>query len=352
MAETKINKFVGTPGQVVTPANSGGASGDAFSTANPATPTGFTYSDDLVNPITGLTVGKLLVGAGVVAEERWALIATNSAADQIVVRFTAPPTTASDDIIQVRGTVQNTATRLHTGGSHRPLNLGSEITVPANANWTIVNNIWYVIDREVIEGTSTTGRIRYRVRTLADLATEVFTFDTLATKNAGVVGTDVINSWRVGKITSGAVQPALYFAQVGVSTDTNGTYMTNPGTNVAPSSTIDADVLTNVEPGRTVTLTITDSDTDGTVVTRTITQMGGPTVALSGSGGSGSTRTFVAPYTLTGTTVSFGYQVVDDDGATSIQDVVSIDILPATDRIVIVGGATPTEVPLIVSIVD
>lgn len=351
MAETKINKFVGTNTTIVTPANSGGASGDAFSVANPPSPAGFTYSTDLTNPITGGTVGKVLVGAGVVAENRWTLADTTSAADQFVIRFTAAPTTASDDINQLRGTVQNTGFRLHTDGTVRPLNLGSEITVPGSANWTIINNVWYVVDRNIVEGTSTTGRIRYKVRTFADLSTTVFSYDTLAVKNAGVSGTDAIQSERIGKITSGAVQPAYYLAQVGVSTDTGLAYMTDPGSNVAPSSIVDADVLSGVEPGRTVTLTITDSDTDGTIVTRTLTQVAGPTVTLSGSGGSGSTRTFTAPYTLAGTTIQFTYQVTDDDGATSVADGVSIDILAATERIVTVGGATPTEVPLIVSIV-
>lgn len=348
MAETKINKFVGTNGTVVTPANSGGSSGDAFSTANPGTPAGFTYSTDLTNPITGGTVGKVAVSAGTVAENRWTLGDTTSAADQLVIRFTAAPTTASDDINQLRGTVQNTGLRLHTDGTLRPLNLGSEITVPGSANWTIVNNVWYVIDRNIVEGTSTTGRIRYKVRTFADLSTTVFSYDTLAVKNAGVVGTDVMNSWRVGKITSTSNQPAYYLAQVGVSTDTGLTYMVDPGANVAPTSIVDADVLSNVEPGQTVTLTLTDSDVDGTIVTRTLTQVAGPTVTLSGSG---TTRTFTAPYTLAGTTVQFTYQVVDDDGASSIADAVSIDVLAATERIVTVGGTVPTEVPLIVSFV-
>lgn len=351
MAETKINKFIGTNGTVVTPAASGGASGDAFNLANPPTPTGFTYSNDLVNPITGGTVGKVSVGAGVVAENRWTLADTTSVADQWVVRFTAPPTTSIDDVMQIRGTVQNMAARLSLTDLHQILNLGTAVSTPGSPNWTIVYNVWYVIDRNIVEGTATTGQIRYRVRTFADLSTTVFTYDTGATKNAGVVGTDVINSYRIGKITSAAVQPAFYFAQVGVSTDTGLAYMVDPGANVAPTSIVDADVLANVEPGQTVTLTITDSDVDGTIVTRNLTQVAGPTVTLSGSGGSGSTRTFTAPYTLAGTTVQFQYQVVDDDGATSVADAVSIDILPATERIVTVGGPTPTEVPLIVSIV-
>lgn len=348
MAETKINKFVGTNGTVVRDINSA-AGGDAFNLAG--TPTGFSYSTDLVNPITGGTVGKVDVGAGVIAENRWTFIDTTSLADQMVVRFTATPA-SPDDIVQTRGTRQNSGSRLHTSGTFRPLNLGSEISTPGSPNWTVVYNVWYVIDKETLEGTtSSNGRIRYRVRTLADLSTTVFSYDTGAVKDAGVIGTDVINSLRFGKMTSAPVQPVYYLAQVGGMSDSALNYMTDPGSNVAPSSIIDADVLSNVEPGQTVTLTITDSDTDGTIVTRTLTQVAGPTVTLSGSGGSGSTRTFTAPYTLAGTTLQFQYQVVDDDAASSVADAVSIDILAATERIVTVGGTTPTEVPLIVSIV-
>lgn len=350
MGVTLVNKFVGTNATVVTPANSG-SGGDAFTTANPGTPTGFTYSTDLTNPITGGTVAKINVGAGVVAENRWTVTDTNAVATQFVIRWTASPTTASDDIHQIRGTVQNAGMRLHTGGTLRPLNLGSEITTPSTPNWTIVTGTWYVVDVLVEEGTtSSNGRIRYKVRTYADLTTTVFSYDTGAIKNAGVIGTDVINSIRWGKITSTAVQPDVYLAQVGVTTDATG-YMIDPGVNVAPNADITASKTAAVEPGETITLTITDSDSDGTVTTRTVRQISGTTVSISGSGGSGSTRTFTAPYTLSGTTLQFGYKVTDDDGTDSTEDTVNVVVLAATERIVTVGGATPTEVPLMVSIV-
>lgn len=341
-----LNRFSGTPGAAVTSANSGGASGDAFSVMNPTTPTGtFVYSDDLVNPITGGTVGKVAAGASVAAEARWTTVDSTSAAVQLVYRATGAPTTASCDDVAIRGTRQNAGRRLHTAGDSRLLNLGTEIG--GGATWAGIINEWLVLDLVVVEGsTASNGTIKGRLRRLSDLATVVASYTSTA-RDAGVIGTDVINSLRVGKTTSGAVLPALYLAQVqGIAGATD--WLPDPGGNVAPLASITSDATGAVEPGATITLTLGDSDADGTVTTRTLTQTAGATAAPAGSG---STRTVVAPYTLAGTTLTYQYVVTDDDGATSTPVSTSIEVLPATERIVITGGASPVEAPARIEVV-
>jgi hypothetical protein len=102
-----------------------------------------------------------------------------------------------------------------------------------------------------------------------------------------------------------------------------------PGTvNAAPTSGLSADKTTGIEPGETVTFTLTDDDDTG-VTTRTFRKVSGsPTPAVSGSGGNGSQRTIVAPYTVDGTTLVYGYQV-SDGTLSSTEATVSLSILPA-----------------------
>jgi hypothetical protein len=123
-----------------------------------------------------------------------------------------------------------------------------------------------------------------------------------------------------------------------------------PGTvNLPPTSAITADKTSAVEPGEVVTLTITDND-DVSVTSRTLTQIDGEVVELIGTGGSGSTRTFVAPYTLYGDLLTFSY-IVSDGTLSSTPATVGIDVLMATERVVITGGSSPVELPMIVEIV-
>jgi hypothetical protein len=119
-----------------------------------------------------------------------------------------------------------------------------------------------------------------------------------------------------------------------------------PGTaNAAPTSGLSANKTTAIEPGETITFTLTDGDDVG-VTTRTFRQVSGtPTVAFSGSGGNGSTRTIVAPYTNAGTTLVYGYQV-SDGTLSSTEATVTLTILKASVRIVTTGGSSPVEIPL------
>jgi len=103
-----------------------------------------------------------------------------------------------------------------------------------------------------------------------------------------------------------------------------------------------------VEAFSTVTVTGTDNDDDGTVVTRTwrviSTTGGAATPTLSGSGNS---RTFTAPGTLSGTDVLLGYKVTDNDAQDSPESTVTVSVFPAAERAIIGGVQVPMQIKAI-----
>lgn len=104
---------------------------------------------------------------------------------------------------------------------------------------------------------------------------------------------------------------------------------TAPVANAGPDQT--------VEPWSTVTLTGTETDADSNVTTRAWTQVSGTAMTLAGTG---ATRTFTAPGTLAGITLTFRYTVTDSAAATGTDDVV-ITVLPASERVMIGGSWVP-----------
>lgn len=109
--------------------------------------------------------------------------------------------------------------------------------------------------------------------------------------------------------------------------------------NTAPIA--DAGVDRTVEPWTLITLSgSASSDIDGTVTSYSWSQISGTAVSLSGSG---SDRTFTAPGSIAGSTLVFGLIVTDDLGATSTQATVSITILPCLERAAIGGVLVPVQ---------
>lgn len=152
------------------------------------------------------------------------------------------------------------------------------------------------------------------------------------------VAAGLATSFQIGVLN--ATTAVLHFDDIAVD-DANW-----PGsviTNAAPIADAGVDQA-NVEPWWTVTLTGTASDTDGTIASRSWTQTGGtPAVTLSGTGVS---RTFEAPATVAGTTLTFAFAATDDDGAT-ITDTVTVTVLPAAERILIGGLWVPCRLRLV-----
>lgn len=110
--------------------------------------------------------------------------------------------------------------------------------------------------------------------------------------------------------------------------------------NAAPTATLTASPTGSLEPGAPVTLTLGGTDPEGQTLTGTLRQISGTTVALSGSG---TTRTFEAPYTLAGTTLVFGYKV-NDGTQDSTEATVNVPVLPASRRALFGGVEVPVKV--------
>lgn len=161
-----------------------------------------------------------------------------------------------------------------------------------------------------------------------------------AAQNAGTVN---YTMFRGGKL--GSVNPVtIPFEYV----HGNDAQFTNAGlgplnSNIAPLVNAGPDQI-NVEPYTLVTLTPTDSDPDGSIVSRTWSQVGGsPAVTLAGTG---LTRTFVTPGTLTGTTLTFQHTATDNSGATST-DTMAVTVLPASERVMVAGVWTPAKMTVV-----
>lgn len=202
----QTQRFEGTVATSLTTGNSG------FNLVNPSGDSRFTYQNPPSPEIYGGTVGRIIAGAGEVNEGRFASGDTTAAAAQIIVYFTGHCTGAVCDIVTLRGTIQNSTIRYRNDNTITLLNSGSNDNL--ERRFTPPLNTWLVIDVRVAQGTTTTdGTNAYRVRRLDDLNGTPLVDFAATDVNTGQTGTHVINSYRVGKITSAtAVIPEFYLA--------------------------------------------------------------------------------------------------------------------------------------------
>lgn len=198
-------------------------------------------------------------------------------------------------------------------------------------------NTWYRVDLYIDRGASAgagTVKLDYY---LANASSPVEAgYSVVGSAALGSVDFDIV---RIGKgnASTGAsilwydamrIDPAVT-AQLGVYTDPNTAPVVGAGVDI-----------TDAEPWTTVTLEGTATDADGTIVTGpTWTQTAGTTVTL---GGSGLTRTFEAPASLAGETLTFQLSATDDDGATST-DSIDVTVLPATEFTYVSGVLVPVQ---------
>jgi hypothetical protein len=197
----------GTNGANLTQA-AGNTSHTVISPNNAAT---LKFSNAKANPFTGGLIAVSTAGAGVTADMRHDRTAANQGSGWIAFRApSAAPGATVHDILTIRGTRNNAGIRIHTGGTLRVLNLGNEIGGAAIYTNFLTDCAGQdiIVDLLDIEGTTAAnGTIKARVRKLSDLTTNLYSYDSGATRDAGVIGTDTITSYRGGKITSTSTLP-------------------------------------------------------------------------------------------------------------------------------------------------
>lgn len=100
-----------------------------------------------------------------------------------------------------------------------------------------------------------------------------------------------------------------------------------------PQAFAGADV-TGIAPWSTVTLLGSDIEGTNPITARNWSSSGGPVLS-----GSGTTRTYTAPGTLNGVSITFTYSVTASDGTAT--DTVVHTILPVTERAVVSSAEVP-----------
>lgn len=199
---------------------------------------------------------------------------------------------------------------------------------------------WYWISSFFDFGTSTTdGKLQVAIYTVSGTTYTLWEQSPLLT-GYNLSGLDIADV-RWGKITAtGAFSGYLdvnYYQDNAVGMPGSVDETLN---NLAPTTQITADKTSGVEPGDTVTLSLTENDLDGTIAQRILTQESGKPVTVNGTG---ALRTYEAPYTKNGDTVTFAYKAVDDDGSESAAATVSSGILRATHTVSKAGIAVPVR---------
>lgn len=321
----------GTNGVTVSTANSGGASGDAFSQVT-ITGSGMAYFSN--NTASHGTLSYRISGG---SGDTGKLYIGNTASNEGTMRgyfyLNSLPGNA-----QTLYNIQNTA---FASMANINITSGNLLTVTDNAGTVLFTSAaalsattWYRVELQVIAGpTTSSGTIQFQYY----LGDSLSAIQTLASSAANTTTVDAFRAQQ-GKINSGSTLDANFdsFAYAHSTSVPMGPYSAS---NQLPTCNAGND-LADIEPWTSQTLVGTDNDPDGTVASRAWRQISGTTVTLSGTG---STRTYVAPGTLAGATLVFGYQVTDNQGGLSTEDTVTHTILAATERAVIGGVEVPAR---------
>lgn len=331
----------GTNGAQITVANSGGASGDAFSYIcynNASYPNGnanLVYSTAAAK--AGSMGARLTLGT---ATTYLAWSKPTGAGSRIVARrpwrqASSPGSAAT--ILALRNASATIATAIiRTTGAIRICdNTGVSTT---GSNYQLSNNTDYWIELAVTNGTTTSnGRVELKVYA-SDGTTELWSYDSGTTLNCGTT-TPQDARFATHLSTNGWATDDLDEIQFNNNLPSGwiGPFVAS---NTPPVVDVTADDV-NVYPGETVTFTGTATDSDGTIASTSWSATGG--VALTTV--DAYHRTHTAAPRITDLAVTVTFSATDDDGASS-SDTVNITLKASLPPTLDVDQPAPNVVDL------
>lgn len=300
----------GSDGTTLTIANSGGASGDAFSYIFSDNVAYVNGNSNIVYSAAAKANGNLGLRITLTASTSYVRIDDSNGGTRGVIRVPITPSTVSGDTAYaVIRNVSNTvmaSVGVYSDGKIRAYNsTGGRINTSA---YTPTLGTLYWAELAATSGADTsTGRIEMKIFA-ADGTTELYSYDSGTTVNTG---TENVAQFRWGTQTTATglsyVDIDDIQADSNLSTGWLGPY--TPG-NVAPNVSLSSDVTT-IFPGETATLTATATDSDGSITST------GWSATVGTLTGSGLTRTITAPPSLTDQTSTITFSATDNGGATS-----------------------------------
>lgn len=230
------------------------------------------------------------------------------------VYLPAAPVGGSIELVSARNGAA-TQCRIHYNTSGT-VEIRNGTTTVWTSSGALPTSAWYRVEYRV---DVTAGQQQIRFFTGGNLHGTTATTDS---------GNQTYSGLSIDNVRVGLLNPLVtsaYTFYVDIIAEDDSTWV-GPATADPVTANAGAD-KTDIEPRSTVALT---GSSTGTVTSRLWTQTGGSAVTLSNA--STSAATFVAPATLTGTTLTFTYTV---NGSTS--DTMTVAVLPVTERHV-VGG--------------
>ena len=322
---------VGTQGVTISAANSG-TSGDALSGIVQAGTGAGVYSS-----AAALRGGKGASVSGIL-NDTFTMVHSNtsdvSGTAQIYFRIPALPSIGGA-FFRLRSSIGNIAIFTLTAAGVLTIQDSTGTGLKNfNSNTPLALNTIYRLQLQATPNASTTaGYIAGQLYNNSDVL-----IDSYAASNVNAGTTLDVQTAQTGKVVSISDGFLIHIDEFAFGTgSTDEVPPVSASSNQAPTVNAGGDQV-DIRPYATVTLTAIASDPDGTIPTITWVQTNGsPSVTLAGSGVS---RTFEAPATRGGCTLTF--QATADDGLLSATDTVAVTIIPHAEWSVSAG----TEVPM------
>lgn len=322
----------GTNAAQITPANSGGLSGNAFdyvfynNTSYPGGNANIIYSTAAA--LAGSMGARIALGTSATYLAWFDLVGGgNRAVARFPIKFAANPT-ASAALVELRSASSSMAgAKIRTTGKVQAYNrVGTALT---GSDYQLSTGTLYWGELAATKGTGTTdGRIEMKIYA-ADGTTQLFSWDSGAAVDAG---TAIAESVRFPANTSASGWKTQDLDELQFDSNLSSGFL-GPwvGGNELPA----VDLVTNKStlfPGETATLTLTASDIDGTIVSTVWATTIGTLVVVDSTH-----QTLTAPASLLDQTATVSVTCTDDDGGERT-DTVDIILKASAWRL---AGGTP-----------